>query len=117
MRDAQRYRSICFGVHFTSSVGWVLWVPAEQEFRRRSSIQTLKLFSKLEHLRMGAGKPASFTNNQSLVILKFSAKLRSRRRCNGEAIDLGRLAVLCLVCDLRRRLRLRRPSMEAFSGP
>jgi hypothetical protein len=21
MRDAQRYRSICFGVHFTSSVG------------------------------------------------------------------------------------------------
>ena len=81
MRDAQRYWSICFGVHFTSSVGLGALgclqnkISSALFYSRHSN-----LLSKLEHLRMGAGKPASFINNQSLVILKFSASCVSRRR-------------------------------------
>src|SRR6266849_3381389 len=63
--------AFCFGVHFTSSVGLGALgclqnkISSALFYSRHSD-----LLSKLEHLRMGAGKPASFINNQSLVILK-----------------------------------------------
>jgi len=38
---------------------------------------------------MHAGKPASFINNQSLVILSFPFGPFLEGGCNGEAIDLG----------------------------